>query len=46
MGTKSKLSVRKIRKFILCFQMTSFGTTKIVQNNDGRYFQTRIKVKG
>ena len=39
-GTTSqwKSFLRKIRKFNSCFQMTSFGATKIVLNEDGRNF--------
>lgn len=44
--SQSKLFLRKIRKFNSCFQMTSFGATKIVQNEDGRNFQSTFKIQG
>lgn len=43
----SKLFLRKIRKFNSCFQMTSFGTTKICDlASDGRNFETTFKIQG
>lgn len=40
----SKLLLRKIRKFNSCFQMTSFGATKICDRaSDGRNFETTFK---
>lgn len=44
--SQSKLFLRKIRKFNSCFQMTSFGATKIVHNEDGRNFQSTFKIQG
>ncbi|VVC45421.1 Hypothetical protein CINCED_3A022633 [Cinara cedri] len=44
--SQSKLFLRKIHKFNSCFQMTSFGATKIVQNADGRNFQSTFKIQG
>ena len=43
---QSKLFLRKIRKFNSCFQMTSFGATKIVQNEVGRNFESTFKIQG
>lgn len=45
-GADSKLFLRKIRKFNSCFQMTSFGASKIVTNNDGRNYETTFKIQG
>ncbi|GFW88704.1 helitron_like_N domain-containing protein [Trichonephila clavipes] len=43
----SKLFLRKIRKFNSCFQMTSFGATKICDRaSDGRNFETTFKIQG
>uniref|UniRef100_A0A1B6E419 Helitron helicase-like domain-containing protein n=1 Tax=Clastoptera arizonana TaxID=38151 RepID=A0A1B6E419_9HEMI len=43
----SKLFLRKIRKFNSCFQMTSFGATKICNlASDGRNFETTFKIQG
>ncbi|XP_029172029.1 uncharacterized protein LOC114941269 [Nylanderia fulva] len=43
----SKLFLRKIRKFNSCFQMTSFGATKICDlASDGRNFETTFKIQG
>ncbi|XP_055924623.1 uncharacterized protein LOC129956714 [Argiope bruennichi] len=43
----SKLFLRKIRKFNSCFQMTSFGATKICDiASNGRNFETTFKVQG
>ncbi|XP_055936862.1 uncharacterized protein LOC129966462 [Argiope bruennichi] len=43
----SKLFLRKIRKFNSCFQMTSFGATKICDpTSNGRNFETTFKVQG
>lgn len=43
----SKLFLGKIRKFNFCFQMTSFGATKICDRAfDGRYFETTFKIQG
>ncbi|XP_055938124.1 uncharacterized protein LOC129968294 [Argiope bruennichi] len=43
----SKLFLRKIRKFNYCFQMTSFGTTKICDlSSNGHNFETTFKVQG
>jgi hypothetical protein len=39
---ESKLFLKKIRKFNSCFQMTSFGATKIIRNN----FETTFKIQG
>lgn len=44
--SQSKLFLRKIRKFNSCFQMTSFGATKIVHNEDGRNFESTFKIQG
>ncbi|VVC30388.1 Hypothetical protein CINCED_3A012870 [Cinara cedri] len=44
--SQSKWFLRKIRKFNSCFQMTSFGATKIVQNEDGHNFQSTFKIQG
>ncbi|VVC42169.1 Hypothetical protein CINCED_3A008402 [Cinara cedri] len=44
--SQSKFFLRKIRKFNSCFQMTSFGATKIIQNEDGRNFQSTFKIQG
>ena len=44
--TQSKLFLSKIRKFNSCFQMTSFGATKIVQNENGRNFESTFKIQG
>lgn len=43
---QSKLFLRKIRKFNSCFQMTSFGATKIIQNEGGRNFESTFKIQG
>ncbi|XP_071035395.1 uncharacterized protein [Parasteatoda tepidariorum] len=45
-ASQSKLFLRKIRKFNSCFQMTSFGATKIVHNEDGRNFESTFKIQG
>lgn len=45
-SSQSKLFLRKIRKFNSCFQMTSFGATKIVHNEDGRNFESTFKIQG
>lgn len=43
----SKLFLRKIRKFNSCFQMTSFGATKICDlTSDGRNFESTFKIQG
>jgi len=42
---QSELFLRKIRKFNSCFKMTSFGATKMVQNEDGRNFQSTFKIQ-
>ncbi|XP_063993113.1 uncharacterized protein LOC135170885 [Diachasmimorpha longicaudata] len=43
----SKLFLRKIRKFNSCFQMTSFGATKICDfASDRRNFETTFKIQG
>lgn len=43
----SKLFLRKIRKFNSCFQMTSFGATKICDRaSDGRNCETTFKIQG
>ena len=44
--SQSKLFLRKFRKFNFCFQMTSFGATKIVRNEDGRNFESTFKIQG
>lgn len=45
--SESKLFLNKIRKFNSCFQMTSFGATKIIRNhNDGRNFESTFKIQG
>jgi len=44
--SQSKFFLHKIRKFNSCFQMTSFGATKIVQNEYGRNFQSTFKIQG
>ncbi|XP_011213487.3 uncharacterized protein LOC105233194 [Bactrocera dorsalis] len=44
--SQSKLFLRKIRKFNSCFQMTSFGATKIVHNKDGCNFESTFKIQG
>ncbi|XP_050340695.1 uncharacterized protein LOC126767147 [Bactrocera neohumeralis] len=44
--SQSKLFLRKIRNFNSCFQMTSFGATKIVHNEDGRNFESTFKIQG
>ena len=44
--SQSKLFLRKIRKFNSCFQMTSFGATKIVHNEDGHNFESTFKIQG
>ncbi|XP_014612528.1 PREDICTED: uncharacterized protein LOC106791422 [Polistes canadensis] len=42
-----KLFLRKIRKINSCFQMTSFGATKICNlTSDGRNFETTFKIQG
>lgn len=44
---ESKLFLRKIRKFNSCFQMTSFGATKIHDHtSDGHNFETTFKIQG
>ncbi|XP_025203820.1 uncharacterized protein LOC112600731 [Melanaphis sacchari] len=44
----SNLFLKSIRKFNSCFQMTSFGATKIVKNNatNGQQFNSTFKIKG
>ena len=43
----SKLFLRKTRKFNSCFQMTSFGATKIHDHtSDGRNFESTFKIQG
>ncbi|KAE9535543.1 hypothetical protein AGLY_007444 [Aphis glycines] len=43
----SKLFLRKTRKFNSCFQMTSFGATKICDlTSDGNNFVTTFKIQG
>lgn len=43
----SKLFLCKTRKFNSCFQMTSFGATKICDfTSDGRNFETTFKIQG
>lgn len=43
----SKLFLRKTRKFNSCFQMTSFGASKICDlSSDGRNFETTFKIQG
>jgi hypothetical protein len=43
----SKLFLRKIRKFNSCFQMTSFGATKICDlTSNGNNFETTFKIQG
>lgn len=44
--SQSKLFLRKIRKFNSCFQMTSFRATKIVDNVDGRNFESTFTIQG
>ncbi|GFS88171.1 uncharacterized protein NPIL_178261 [Nephila pilipes] len=44
--SQSKSFLRKIRKFNSCFQMTPFGATKIVHNEDGRNFESTFKIQG
>jgi len=41
---QSKLFLRKIRKFSSYLQMTSFGATKIAQNEYGHTFDTMFKI--
>ncbi|GFT11214.1 helitron_like_N domain-containing protein [Trichonephila clavipes] len=41
----SKLFLRKIHKFNSCFQMTSFGATKIVHNVGGCNFESTFKIQ-
>ncbi|GFX16778.1 ATP-dependent DNA helicase [Trichonephila clavipes] len=44
--SQSKLFLRKFRKFSSCFQMTSFGATEIVHNEDGYNFESTFKIQG
>lgn len=46
-SNESKLFLRKIRKFNSCFQMTSFGATKVHDHtSDGRNFESTFKIQG
>ncbi|GFV54506.1 helitron_like_N domain-containing protein [Trichonephila clavipes] len=44
--SQSKWFLRRIRNFNSCFQMTSFGAIKIVQNENGRNFESTFKIQG
>lgn len=46
-SNESKLFLRKTRKFNSCFQMTSFGASKVCDlSSDGRNFETTFKIQG
>ena len=43
--SQSKFILRKICKFNSCFQMTLFGTTKIVRYEYGRNFKSTVMIQ-
>ncbi|XP_026475763.1 uncharacterized protein LOC113380958 [Ctenocephalides felis] len=44
--SQSKILLKKNRKFNSCFQMTSFGATKVFENEDGRNFESTFRIQG